>query len=258
MLEFGTNIVAGVTPGKGGQKIYDIPVFDTVEEAMDKEPNASVIFVPPRAASDAIFEAADNGIELIVCITEGIPVHDMMKVHAYLENTSSVLIGPNSPGITSPGKSKVGIMPNQIHKQGNIGVVSRSGTLTYEIIYLLSKHGFGQSTSIGIGGDPIVGTSFVDILKLFEEDTETDAVVLIGEIGGGAEEASIDFIKQMSKPVVSYIVGVSAPPGKTMGHAGAIISMGKGTAEDKIAAFEDAGIPVAKSPADIVKKIRSL
>lgn len=256
MKQFGTNIVAGVTPGKGGKKIQEIPVFDTVEEAMDEKPNASIIFVPARAAADAIFEAVDNGIELIVCITEGIPVHDMMRLHAYLETTSSLLIGPNSPGMTSPDKSKVGIMPNPIHKQGNIGVVSRSGTLTYEIIHFLSKHEFGQSTSIGIGGDPIVGMSFVDILKLFEEDPDTKAVVLVGEIGGGAEEASIDFIKQMSKPVISYIVGVSAPPGKTMGHAGAIISMGKGSAKEKISAFENAGIPVAKSPVDIIKWIK--
>lgn len=253
MKEFGTNIVGGVTPGKGGSEVSGIPVFDSVKDSIDEtEPDASVIFVPPAFAADAIFEAADGGIELIVCITEGIPVHDMMRVCAYLENSSSRLLGPNCPGITTPGESKVGIMPNTIHLPGNIGVVSRSGTLTYEIVDLLSKNGFGQSTSVGIGGDPVNGTSFVEILQLFEKDPKTRAVVLVGEIGGTAEEDSIDFIKRMSKPVTAYMVGVSAPPGKTMGHAGAIIN-GGGSALEKIVAFENAGIAVAKSPADIVK-----
>ncbi len=258
MKEFGTNIVGGVTPGKGGSEVSGIPVFDSVKDAIDEtEPDASVIFVPPAFAADAIFEAADGGIELIVCITEGIPVHDMMRVCAYLENSSSRLLGPNCPGITTHGESKVGIMPNKIHLLGNIGVVSRSGTLTYEIVDLLSKNGLGQSTSVGIGGDPVNGTSFVEILQLFEEDPKTRAVVLVGEIGGTAEEDAIDFIKRMSKPVTAYMVGVSAPPGKTMGHAGAIIN-GGGSALEKIAAFENAGIVVAKSPADIVKQLNNV
>ncbi len=256
MKEFGTNMVAGVTPGKGGGEIYSIPVFDSVAEAVDAtEANTSVIFVPPSFAADAIFEAIDGGIELIVCITEGVPVHDIMRVLEYIESSSSKLIGPNCPGITTPGISKVGIMPNPIHRAGNVGLVSRSGTLTYEIIDLLSKSGTGQSTSVGIGGDPIIGTSFVEILELFENDTQTNAVVLVGEIGGTAEEDAIDFIKKMTKPVLAYVVGVSAPPGKTMGHAGAIVSIGGGTALEKIQAFESAGIPVGRSPKDIVRKI---
>ncbi len=259
MKEFGTDIVGGVTPGKGGSEVYGIPVFDSVKEAADEsDPNASVIFVPPAFAADAIFEAIDGGIELIVCITEGIPVHDTMRVCAYIKNSSSRLLGPNCPGITTPGESKTGIMPNPIHLPGNIGLVSRSGTLTYEIVDLLSKNCLGQSTSVGIGGDPVNGTSFVEILGLFEKDPKTHAVVLVGEIGGTAEEESIDFIKRMSKPVVVYIVGVSAPPGKTMGHAGAIVSAGSGSALEKIAAFEGAGIPVAKSPADIVRQVNNI
>ena len=259
MRKFGTDIVAGVTPGKGGSEISGIPVFDSVALAVDETtPNASVIFVPPRFAADAIFEAIDSGIELIVCITEGVPVHDMMRVCAYLKGSISRLIGPNCPGITTPGGSKIGIMPNTIHRSGNIGIVSRSGTLTYEIIDLLSKSGIGQSTSVGIGGDPITGTSFVDILKLFEEDNETYAIVLVGEIGGTSEQEAIDYIKRMSKPVVAYVVGVSAPPGKTMGHAGAIVSMGGGTALEKIRAFESAGITVGRSPMDIVKIIKNI
>lgn len=259
MIEFGTNIVAGVTPGKGGSETSGIPIFDSVAHAVDEEdPNASVIFVPPKFAADATFEAIDNGIELIVCITEGIPVHDMMKVCTYLEKSSSRLIGPNCPGITISGGSKIGIMPNPIHRAGNVGLVSRSGTLTYEVIDILSKNGLGQSTSIGIGGDPIIGTSFIDILKLFEEDPDTSVVVMIGEIGGTSEQDSIDYIKQMSKPVIGYVVGVSAPPGKTMGHAGAIVSMGGGSAIEKIHAFENAGITVGRSPMDIVRKIKDL
>lgn len=257
MIDFGTNIVGGVTPGKGGTMVMERPVFDSVKEAIDAtQANASAIFVPPQFAADAIFEAVDSGIELIVCITEGIPVHDMMRICAYLKSSSSRLLGPNCPGITNPGVSKIGIMPNPMHKPGNIGVVSRSGTLTYEIVDMLSRNGIGQSTSVGIGGDPVNGTSFVDILELFENDPETHAVVMVGEIGGTAEEESINFIKQMTKPVISYIVGVSAPPGKTMGHAGAIISMGVGTALDKIHALKEAGITVAESPSDIVRYLQ--
>jgi succinyl-CoA synthetase alpha subunit len=256
MMDFGTIVVGGVTPGKGGLEVKGIPVFDSVDEAIHEvDPNASIIFVPPGFTADAVFEAIDGGIELIVCITEGVPVHDMMRVASYLENSSSVLIGPNCPGITTPGGSKVGIMPNNIHMTGNIGIVSRSGTLTYEIVDLLSKNGRGQSTSVGIGGDQIIGTNFVDILRLLENDPETHAVVLVGEIGGTAEEDSIEYIKQMSKPVVSYVVGVSAPPGKTMGHAGAIISMGSGTAREKISAFENAGIKKPVRYSDKVRKI---
>ena len=259
MQEFGTNIVAGVTPGKGGSEVYGVPVFDSVSAAAgETNPDASVIFVPPRFAADAIFEAIDSGIELIVCITEGIPVHDMMHVCSYLEGSSSKFIGPNCPGITTPGESKAGIMPNSIHLGGNIGLVSRSGTLTYEIIDILSRNGIGQSTSVGIGGDPVSGTSFVDVLELFEKDPKTHSVVMVGEIGGTAEEDSIGFIKQMRKPVLGYIVGISAPPGKTMGHAGAIASPGSGTALEKIAAFEKAGIPVAKNPTEIVEIIKDI
>lgn len=259
MIDFGTNIAGGVTPGKGGTRVLGRPVFNSVKEALDEtDANASVIFIPPKFAADGIFEAIDNGIELIVCITEGIPVHDMMRVWAYIKNSSSRLLGPNCPGITTPGASKIGIMPNPIHMPGNIGVVSRSGTLTYEIVDTLSKNGIGQSTSVGIGGDPVNGTSFVDILELFENDPDTHAVVLVGEIGGTAEEEAICFIKKMSKPVIGYVVGVSAPQGKTMGHAGAIISMGVGTAAEKIQAFENAGITVAKSPTEIVHLVKNI
>jgi succinyl-CoA synthetase alpha subunit len=259
MQDFGTNVVAGVTPGKGGTKFNGVPVFDSVADAVDAtKPDASIIFVPPRFAADAIYEACDSGIELIVCITEGIPVHDMMRVCAYLDNSSSKLIGPNCPGITTPGESKIGIMPNSIHRPGNVGLVSRSGTLTYEIIDLLSKGGIGQSTSVGIGGDPVTGTSFIEVLELFGEDTKTHAVVMVGEIGGTAEQDAIDLIKQMSKPVIAYVVGVSAPPGKTMGHAGAIVSAGGGTALAKIRAFERAGVTVGRSPGDIVRILKNI
>lgn len=259
MIEFGTNIVGGITPGKGGTVVQGVPVFDSVKEAMDEvHPDASIIFVPPMFAADAIIEAADSGIGLVVCITEGVPIHDMMRVCAYLDNTSTRLIGPNCPGLTTPEGAKIGIMPNTIHSQGNVGIVSRSGTLTYEIIDILSKNGLGQSTSVGIGGDSVAGTSFVDILEMFENDPDTNIVILMGEIGGTAEEDSIGFIKKMTKPVISYIVGVSAPPGKTMGHAGAIVSTGSGTARDKIAAFEKAGIIVAKSPEDIVTQVKKI
>ncbi len=257
-LEYGTQIVAGVTPGKGGQKFDDkIPVFNTVEEAViETGANTSLIFVPPSFAADAIMEAADSGVELIVCITEGIPVVDMIKAKKYVDIKGVRLIGPNCPGVISPGKSKVGIMPGYIHKEGTIGVISRSGTLTYEAVSQICEVGYGQSTCIGIGGDPIIGSTFVDILKLFKEDDQTEAVVIIGEIGGTAEEEAAEYIKkEFNKPVVAFIAGQTAPPGKRMGHAGAIIAGGKGTASEKIKALEEAGVNVAKSPAEIGKTL---
>ncbi len=253
-LEYGTQIVAGVTPGKGGQKFDEkIPIFDTVEEAVkETEANTSLIFVPPAFAVDAIMEAADSGVNLIVCITEGIPPLDMIKAKKYVDLKGVRLIGPNCPGVISPGKSKVGIMPGDIHKEGTIGVISRSGTLTYETVAQICEVGYGQSTCVGIGGDPIIGSNFVDILKLFKEDSQTEAVVIIGEIGGTAEEEAAEFIKkEFTKPVVAFIAGQTAPPGKRMGHAGAIITGGKGTAKEKIEALESAGVYVAKSPAEI-------
>jgi len=255
MREYGTNVVAGVTPGKGGQRFANaVPIYDTVAEAVsDTGANTAVIYVPARFAVDAIYEAADTGVHLVVCITEGVPVLDMTRALLFLAERGTRLIGPNCPGLISPGKAKVGIIPGQICREGRIGVVSRSGTLTYEIIHQLSSHGYGQSTCIGIGGDPLIGTNFIDCLEAFEADPETEAIVMIGEIGGTDEQQAAEYVAtHVSKPVVGFIAGQTAPPGRRMGHAGAIISGSSGTAKEKIAAFERAGIEVMKRPADVV------
>jgi succinyl-CoA synthetase alpha subunit len=255
MIEYGTQVVAGVTPGKGGQRACDgrVPVFDTVAEAVAATgPNASVVYVPARFAADAILEAADAGIPLVVCITEGVPTLDMIRVCAYLDQKGARLVGPNCPGLLSPGQAKVGIMPGHIAIPGPVGVVSRSGTLTYEVVYALTARGIGQTTCVGIGGDPIIGTTFIDVLEMFEDDPLTERVVLIGEIGGSDEERAARFIAgRMTKPVTTFIAGRTAPPGKRMGHAGAIIQGGTGTAAEKIAAFEAVGVPVADHPEQI-------
>jgi succinyl-CoA synthetase alpha subunit len=261
MIAYGTQVMAGVTPGKGGQEACDgrVPVFDTVATAVEEtRANASIVYVPARFAADAIVEAADAGIPLIVCITEGIPVLEMIEVRTYLDQQGSRLVGPNCPGLLTPGEAKVGIMPGHIAVPGSVGVVSRSGTLTYEVVHALTGRGIGQTTCVGIGGDPIIGTDFIDVLRLFEQDPRTEQVVLIGEIGGTAEERAAEFISdQMTKPVTAFVAGRTAPPGKRMGHAGAIIQGGTGTAADKIAAFEAIGVPVARHPeqiADLVEQ----
>ncbi len=255
MIEYGTQVVGGVTPGKGGQWAVDgnIPVFDTIKEAVEAtDANCSIIYVPARFSADAMLEAADAGLALVVCITEGIPIQDMIRVRAYLDQKGTRLIGPNCPGVITPGEAKVGIMPGQIHKPGVVGVVSRSGTLTYEVVYALTSQGIGQSTCVGIGGDPVNGSNFIDILELFESDPLTDQIVLIGEIGGNDEERAAEFIaSKMSKPVTAFIAGRTAPPGKRMGHAGAIIEGGSGLAADKVAALEAVGVHVAKHPDQI-------
>jgi succinyl-CoA synthetase alpha subunit len=258
-IAYGTNVVGGVVPGKGGSKHLDLPVFDTVEQAVKATgANATVIFVPPPFAGDAIMEAADAGVPLVVCITEGIPALDMVKAWEFLKGKKTRLIGPNCPGIISPGKCKIGIMPASIHREGNVGVVSRSGTLTYEAVGQLTKLGIGQSTCIGIGGDPIIGTTFLDALQLFNADPDTHAIIMIGEIGGNAEETAAAYVKaNVKKPVVGFVAGQTAPPGRRMGHAGAIIAGGSGKASDKIKAMEEAGITICSTPAELGEKVKS-
>ena len=257
-MNYGTNLVGGVTPAKGGQTVLGkVPVFNTVRDAVKKtKANATMVFVPPAFASDAILEATDAGIKLIICITEGIPVSDMVEVYRYVKSSESRLIGPNCPGIISPGKCKIGIMPAHIHKKGNVGIISRSGTLTYEAVGQLTALGYGQSTCVGIGGDPIIGTKYIDVLELFQKDRGTKAICMIGEIGGSAEDEAAYYIKKhVTKPVIGFIAGQTAPPGRRMGHAGAIISGGKGTAEEKMKIMRSCGIKVVKSPADLGKTI---
>ncbi len=260
MVEYGTKVVAGVTPGKGGQKVEGIPVFNTMMEAVKNTgANASAIFVPPAFAADAILEAADSGVSLVVCLTEGIPTLDMVMVRRFLRDRGTELVGPNTPGIISPGKCKIGVMAGYIHRQGTIGIMSRSGTLTYEVVDQLTKKGIGQSTCVGIGGDQIIGLNYVDLLRLFEKDPDTEALIMIGEIGGTAEEEAAEFIeKNVSKPVVAFIAGLTAPPGRRMGHAGAIISGGTGTAAEKMDALAKAGVKVVKNPALIGDELLSL
>ncbi len=259
MIDYGTKVVAGVTPGKGGTEIYGVPIFNTVEEAVKSTgADCSVIFVPAKLAADAIMEAAASKVELIVCISEGVPVRDMLSVYQFVKKQGVRLIGPNCPGLITPGKAKAGIIPGHIHTPGRIGVVSRSGTLTYEVDYSLTKAGLGQSTCVGIGGDPIIGTSFIDVLDAFEKDPNTDAVILMGEIGGNDEEKAAEFISTMTKPVVAFISGRTAPPGKRMGHAGAIISGGSGTAESKVEAFNKVGVQVADTPSQVVDLLKNV